>query len=81
VEREGRLHATDSLESALSFVDALDYRIMTSTAPRLSVVQCEIESVEAALKRILRWRLQQLFETSEETGLLARPNHTRLHTL
>lgn len=49
VEREGRLYATDSLESALRFVDALDNRIMTSTASRLSVVQREIESVEAAL--------------------------------
>jgi hypothetical protein len=49
IEREGRLHATDSLESALRFVDGLDNRIMTSTASRLSVVQREIESVEAAL--------------------------------
>src|ERR1700722_13667611 len=49
VEREGRLYATDSLESALRFVDSLDNRIMTSTASRLSVVQREIESVEADL--------------------------------
>jgi hypothetical protein len=49
VEREGRLYATDALEEALRFVDALDNRIMTSTASRLSVVQREIESVEASL--------------------------------
>jgi Protein of unknown function (DUF3375) len=49
VEREGRLYATDALEEALRFVDALDNRIMTSTASRLSVVQREIEGVEAGL--------------------------------
>jgi hypothetical protein len=49
VEREGSLYATDALEAALRFVDALDNRIMTSTASRLSVVQREIEGVEAAL--------------------------------
>jgi polyhydroxyalkanoate synthesis regulator phasin len=49
VEREGRLYATDALEEALRFVDALDNRVMTSTASRLSVVQREIESVEASL--------------------------------
>ena len=50
VEREGRLYATDALEEALRFVDALDNRIMTSIpASRLSVVQREIESVEASL--------------------------------
>jgi polyhydroxyalkanoate synthesis regulator phasin len=49
VEREGRLYATDALEEALRFVDALDNRVMTSTASRLSVVQREIEGVEASL--------------------------------
>ena len=49
VEREGRLYATDALEEALRFVDSLDNRIMTSTASRLSVVQREIENVEASL--------------------------------
>jgi len=60
VERDGRLHATDSLESALRFVDALDNRIMTSTASRLSVVQREIESVEAALNPDARSRSAHL---------------------
>lgn len=49
IEREGRLHATDALEAALRFVSGLDGRIMTSTASRLSVVQREIENLEAAL--------------------------------
>lgn len=48
-EREGRLYATDALEAALRFVVGLDGRIMTSTASRLSVVQREIENLEAAL--------------------------------
>lgn len=49
VEREGRLYATDALESAIRFVDSLDSRIMTSTASRLSVVQREIENLETHL--------------------------------
>lgn len=49
VEREGRLYATDALETALRFVEALDSRIMTSTASRLAVVQREIEHLEARL--------------------------------
>lgn len=49
VEREGRLYATDALETALRFVEALDSRIMTSTASRLAVVQREIERLEARL--------------------------------
>ena len=49
VEREGRLYATDALEEALRFANALDNRIMTSTASRLSIVQREIESVDASL--------------------------------
>ncbi|WEL53636.1 DUF3375 domain-containing protein [Pseudomonas kermanshahensis] len=48
-EREGRVHATDALESAIKFADSLDNRIMTSTASRLSVVQREIESLEINL--------------------------------
>ena len=36
VEREGRLIATDALESAFRFVDGLDQRIMTSTVGFLS---------------------------------------------
>lgn len=61
VEREGRLYATDALESAIQFVESLDSRIMTSTASRLSVVQREIESLETHLNpspasRIVRLR-------------------------
>ncbi|MBL3591337.1 MAG: DUF3375 family protein [gamma proteobacterium endosymbiont of Lamellibrachia anaximandri] len=48
VEREGRLIATDALESAFRFVDGLDNRIMTSTASRLSIVQREIENLESS---------------------------------
>lgn len=48
-EREGRLYATDALETALRFVEMLDSRIMTSTASRLAVVQREIERLEARL--------------------------------
>ena len=67
VEREGRIYATDALESAIHFVDSLDSRIMTSTASRLSVVQREIENLETGLNpsptgRIasLRRRIQDL---------------------
>jgi len=49
IEREGRLHATDALEKALGFVGALEGRIMTSTASRLSMVQQEIENLESRL--------------------------------
>lgn len=49
IEREGRLYATDALEEALRFVAALGERIMTSTASRLSIVQREVESLEAEL--------------------------------
>lgn len=48
-ERDGRVHATDALESAIKFADSLDNRIMTSTASRLSVVQREIENLETNL--------------------------------
>lgn len=49
VEREGRIYATDALESALRFVDGLENRVMTSTASRLAIVQREIERLEARL--------------------------------
>jgi len=49
IEREGRIYATDALESAIQFVESLDGRIMTSTASRLSVVQREIENLETSL--------------------------------
>ena len=44
VEREGRIFATDALESAIQFIESLDSRIMTST-----VVQREIENLEMGL--------------------------------
>lgn len=49
VEREGRIHATDALESALRFATSLGDHLMTSTASRLAVVQREIEHLEARL--------------------------------
>ncbi len=49
VEREGRLYATDALETAIQFADGMENRIMTSTASRLSVVQREIENLETGL--------------------------------
>lgn len=49
IEREGRLFATDALETALDFVVSLDQRLMTSTASRLSVVQREIENLDVSL--------------------------------
>lgn len=48
-ERGQRLYATDALALAISFVDGLDNRIMTSTASRLSVVQREIENLDVEL--------------------------------
>ncbi len=42
IERDGRLYATDALKKAFDFVAGLDYRLMTSTASRLTVVQREI---------------------------------------
>lgn len=60
VEREGRLYATDALESTLRFVNALENRIMTSTASRLAVVQREIERLEARLNPDPDSRAEQL---------------------
>ena len=48
-EREGRVHETDALKSALRFVTQLDHRMMTSTASRLSLVQREIDNLAATL--------------------------------
>ena len=48
-EREGRIHETDALKTALRFVAQLDQRMMTSTASRLAVVQREIDNLAAAL--------------------------------
>lgn len=49
VERDGRIFATDALEVAITFVETLDNRFMTSTASRLSTVQREIENLETWL--------------------------------
>jgi hypothetical protein len=49
VERQGKIIATDALQQALAFVDSLHDRVMTSTASRLSIVQREIEHLEAHL--------------------------------
>ena len=49
VERDGRVFATDALEVAITFVESLDNRFMTSTASRLSTVQREIENLETRL--------------------------------
>ena len=48
-EREGRIHETDALKTALRFVAQLDHRLMTSTASRLAVVQREIDNLATAL--------------------------------
>lgn len=49
IERGQKIYATDALNTAMSFADSLDDRIMTTTASRLSVVQREIESLEVGL--------------------------------
>ena len=48
-EREGRVHETDALKTALRFVAQLDGRMMTSTASRLAVVQREIDNLATQL--------------------------------
>jgi len=77
IERGGRLHATDALETALRFTAALEGRIMTSTASRLAVVQREIERLDARLNsdpaeraQYLRHQIQALQEelTQAEAG-------------
>jgi len=49
LERQGRIIATDALESAMRFVQGLDQRIMSSSASRLAIVQREIEHLESNL--------------------------------
>ncbi|GJG96834.1 hypothetical protein CBA19C6_20115 [Cupriavidus pauculus] len=73
IEREGRLYATDALEEALRFAAALDGRLMTSTASRLSIVQREIENLEFSLnpdprtrERYLQRKIQDLEKELEE---------------
>ena len=48
-EREGLIHETDALKTALRFVSQLDQRLMTSTASHLAVVQREIDNLASAL--------------------------------
>lgn len=48
-ERDGLIHETDALKSALRFVAQLDQRMMTSTASRLAVVQREIDNLATQL--------------------------------
>lgn len=73
IERAGRLYATDALEEALRFVAALDGRLMTSTASRLSIVQREIENLESNLNpdrrsrsRYLQRKIQELERELED---------------
>lgn len=66
IEREGRLYATDALEEALRFVEALDGRLMTSTASRLSIVQREIENLESSLNPDPRSRSRYLERKIQE---------------
>lgn len=49
VERQGKIIATDALQQTLKFIDGLSNRVMTSTASRLSIVQREIENLDAQL--------------------------------
>ncbi len=60
LEREGRIIATDALESALRFVKGLDQRIMSSSASRLAIVQREIELLETSLNPDPRQRADYL---------------------
>ena len=48
-ERDGLVHETDALKTALRFVSQLDGRMMTSTASRLGIVQREIDNLATAL--------------------------------
>lgn len=79
VERNGRIYATDFLESAFRFTESLENRVMTSTASRLSVVQREIENLETHLnsdvksrKLALKRRIKELLAELEraKAGLI-----------
>ncbi len=59
-EREGLVHETDALKTALRFVSQLDSRMMTSTASRLGVVQREIDNLATALDPNPERRLEYL---------------------
>ncbi|TWU64546.1 DUF3375 family protein [Crateriforma conspicua] len=69
VERSGELLATDALQKACDFVDALSDETMTSTASRLATVQRAIEELQSKLsssksgrEHILRERIANLQE-------------------
>lgn len=82
VERDSRIYATDALEEALRFVGALENRIMTSTASRLSIVQREIENVEAGLNPDPRSRTSHLRRQIQELeAQLAAVEAGRMHVL
>jgi hypothetical protein len=75
VERQGKIIATDALQQALAFVEGLNNRIMTSTASRLSIVQREIENLEAHLNpdpksrtRHLKQKIRALEEALERVA-------------
>lgn len=51
VERDGRIMATNSLQRALRFIEALDGGAMTSTASRLATVQRAIETLASQLSK------------------------------
>ena len=51
VERNGQIMATDSLQRALRFIEALDGQAMTSTASRLATVQRAIETLASQLSK------------------------------
>lgn len=73
VERGGELLATDALQKACEFVDALGDETMTSTASRLATVQRAIEELQSKLsssksgrERILRERIENLEKQLED---------------
>lgn len=73
VERGGELLATDALQKACDFVDALSDSAMTSTASRLATVQRAIEELQSKLsssksgrERILRERIENLQKQLDE---------------
>lgn len=73
VERSGELLATDALQKACDFVDALSDDTMTSTASRLATVQRAIEELQSKLsssksgrEHILRERIANLQEQLKE---------------
>lgn len=65
-EREGRIHETDALKTALRFVAQLDQRVMTSTASRLAVVQREIDNLATALDPNPQSRADQIERRIED---------------